>query len=96
MAALGYKNKKVFVYGMGKSGLATVAALYADGAEVYVYDSRPLDTLMEEGSVRKLMDKPRVFFADAQLLAGDRLIATASGTFRRHRVSPEEAVITAS
>ncbi|MFG6667657.1 MULTISPECIES: PaaI family thioesterase [unclassified Halomonas] len=38
----------------------------------------------------------RVFFADAQLLAGDRLIATASGTFRRHRVSPEEAVITAS
>lgn len=65
MAALGYKNKKVFVYGMGKSGLATVAALYADGAEVYVYDSRPLDTLMEEGSVRKLMDKPRVFFADA-------------------------------
>lgn len=33
----------------------------------------------------------RVFFAEAQLLAGDQLIATASGSFRRHQVSDEEA-----
>lgn len=33
----------------------------------------------------------RVFFAEAQLFANDQLIATASGSFRRHQVFGSEA-----
>lgn len=64
MSSLGFKGKKVFVYGLGKSGLAIAASLYADGAEVYVYDKQPLDTLLENQAVQKILDKPTVFFAD--------------------------------
>ena len=64
MSALGYKGKKVFVYGLGKSGLAITAALYADGAEVHVFDKQPLDKLLQNQALEKLLNKPTVFFAD--------------------------------
>ena len=32
----------------------------------------------------------RIFFAEAKLLSGDELIATASGSFRRHQLLPDE------
>ena len=32
-----------------------------------------------------------IFFAEAQLLVNDQLVATASGSFRRHQVSDSEA-----
>jgi UDP-N-acetylmuramoylalanine--D-glutamate ligase len=36
-----YKNKTVAVFGLGKSGIATIHALIAGGAEVYAWDDKP-------------------------------------------------------
>ena len=38
----------------------------------------------------------RIFFAEAQLLSGDQLIATASGSFRRHKITEEDVRIPVS
>ena len=40
---------------------------------------------------RRIGGGRRVFFAEAKLLAGEQLIATASGSFRRHQLSIDEA-----
>lgn len=89
MASLGYKGTKVFVYGMGKSGCATIAALYADGAEVYVYDNKPLDELMQNNNIQKLMNKSTIYFADD----GDVHFEDFSGFFKAPGIDMHEPLV---
>jgi len=47
--ALGFKGKKVYVYGLGKSGVTTAHALAEDGAQVCVWDDAALEDDLKEG-----------------------------------------------
>lgn len=64
MSELGFSGKKVFVYGLGKSGFALAAALYADGAEVYAFDEKGADSILSSVQGKKLFAKNTVYFVD--------------------------------
>lgn len=67
MSELGFAEKKVFVYGLGRSGFALAAALYADGAEVHAYDKKGIDSVLSVPQGQKLFAKNTVYFADEGL-----------------------------
>lgn len=89
MADLGFKGEKVFVYGLGRSGQAMAAALYADGAEVYIYDKTPLDELLQSIGIKNLLNKPKVYFVDG----GSADFQSFKGFFKSPGISMKDAVV---
>ncbi len=89
MAGLGFKGEKVFVYGLGRSGQAMAAALYADGAEVYIYDKTPLDELLQSIGIKNLLNKPKVYFVDG----GSADFQSFKGFFKSPGISMKDVVV---
>tara|TARA_R110000868_G_scaffold218576_2_gene469273 strand:+ start:192839 stop:194203 length:1365 start_codon:yes stop_codon:yes gene_type:complete len=89
MSKLGFSGKKVFVYGLGKSGYALAAALYADGAEVYAYDKKGIDFVMSSPQGQKLFDKNTVYFADE----GVADFSTIDAFFKSPGISMKDEIV---
>ena len=59
-----YKNQKVGVFGLGKTGEATIAALLAGGAEVYAWDDSLANPQASQALYKKFSSDKRLIISD--------------------------------